>query len=123
MNQGIPDSAIEIENRSKNTFENGLYTKHLLDSLNIHEPVVLVTSAVHIERAEQVFKKCGIEVVPFPCDYDIVNVKQYITDYFWPNIEIISKWKLLLKEWVGIAEYKFRGKISLLNYRKTGLRN
>jgi len=51
---GLPDDILIIENKSKSTYENALFTKNLL--LNQHfESIILVTSAYQSRRARHIF--------------------------------------------------------------------
>jgi uncharacterized SAM-binding protein YcdF (DUF218 family) len=57
----FPDSALIVESESKNTYENALFTKKMIDSLNLNGSFILVTSAIHMPRAMAVFKKVGFK--------------------------------------------------------------
>lgn len=107
---GIPKQDLIIENRSRTTFENAMYTKKIIDTLKLRPPFILVTSAMHIPRAEKVFIKAGLPVVPFPSDYRVLNKKFYIDDYIIPKINIINDWTFFLKEVVGTVGYKLFNK-------------
>lgn len=108
---GIPASDLIIENRSRTTFENALYTKKIVDSLKIKPPFVLVTSAMHIPRAERVFTKAGLPVVAYPSDYHVLDKRFDFDDYLIPNLNTILDWTGFLKEVVGILGYKLFGKV------------
>jgi uncharacterized SAM-binding protein YcdF (DUF218 family) len=82
---GIPGQDLIIENQSRTTFENAMYTKKIIDTLKLRPPFVLVTSAMHVPRAEQVFTKAGLPVIAFPSDYRVLNKKFYIDDYIIPE--------------------------------------
>ncbi len=103
---GIPPCDLIIENRSRSTFENALYTRKIIDSLQLQPPFVLVTSALHIPRAEKVFTKAGLPVVAFPSDYHAIDKKFDFDDYIVPKINIMNDWTFLLKEIIGIAGYQ-----------------
>ena len=103
---GIPKQDLIIENHSRTTFENAMYTKKIIDTLKLRPPFVLVTSAMHIPRAEKVFTKAGLPVVAFPSDYRVLNKKFYIDDYILPKINIINDWTSFLKEVIGTVGYK-----------------
>ena len=62
----LPDSAILIEQKSRNTFENAAFSKQLLLQKHLLPPYLLVTSAWHMRRAQYIFKKQGIDIVSFP---------------------------------------------------------
>ncbi len=107
---GIPASDILIETKSRNTYENALYTKELLEAKGIekNQRLLLITSAFHIPRAEKCFKKVNLEVVPFSVDFQ-AHPLDFHPEYFIPSTSGIDNWQLLIKEWVGIVVYKMRG--------------
>lgn len=103
---GVPAKDLVIENKSKTTFENAAYTKKIIDSLKLHPPFVLVTSAIHCPRAERVFAKAGIQVIAFPSDFHVFNKKFNFLDYFIPEAYVMNDWASFLKEVVGVLGYK-----------------
>lgn len=110
LSNGINDSDIIIESNSRNTFENAVYSKEITDSLHLQPPFILITSAMHMKRSENVFKKANLACVSFPCDYK-VNAEEFsVEDYIIPNISLLNKWAFLLKEIVGLYVYKLTGK-------------
>lgn len=110
LDGGVPDHDIIVEDASRNTVENASYTKRIVDSLQLKGPLVLITSATHIPRAKRVFESKKIQVIPFPCDYDVINKKFHFSDYFWPDIKVLGNWKFVLKEWAGLVVYQVTGK-------------
>jgi uncharacterized SAM-binding protein YcdF (DUF218 family) len=54
--QGFPPAKILIENKSKSTYENAIYTKKIVEA-NCWESIVVVTSQFHAQRAEYLFRK------------------------------------------------------------------
>jgi uncharacterized SAM-binding protein YcdF (DUF218 family) len=106
---GVPDSAIIIDSKSRNTDENARYTKKILDSLRIPPPYLLITSARHIRRAQAVFTHQGIAVDVFPSAFDVrrdaIGMNSFI-----PQFYVLASWQDLLKEIVGFAAYKITGK-------------
>jgi uncharacterized SAM-binding protein YcdF (DUF218 family) len=107
---GIPDSAIIIESRSRNTYENAVYSKQITDSLQLSPPFVLVTSALHMPRSAKVFKKQGFDIMPFPCDYRVTHQGFSMENYILPNSGLINEWNLFIKEIVGLWIYTLTGK-------------
>jgi uncharacterized SAM-binding protein YcdF (DUF218 family) len=59
----VPESALWLETESKNTYENAVDAKKILDEKEINK-ILLVTSAMHMPRAVAVFEKQGFEVIP-----------------------------------------------------------
>ncbi|MCW3087022.1 MAG: hypothetical protein JWQ78_408, partial [Sediminibacterium sp.] len=107
---GVHDSDIVIESRSRNTFENAVYSKRLIDSLKWKPPFVLITSAQHMRRSESVFATTGYSFIAFPCDYKVTPVTFTFEGTLLPNISLLNEWSGLLKEIVGLYVYKATGK-------------
>lgn len=106
----IPDSAMIIESESKNTYENAIFTKKLMDSLNIKGNFLLVTSAYHMPRSIAVFKKAGFKNITPYITNKISGIRRYSFDHlFIPNLGAVSSLQLLIHEWFGFLVYKMRG--------------
>jgi len=99
----FPDSVILIDEKSKNTGENAADTKLVLANANLQPPYLLVTSAFHVRRAQYIFKKKGMDVIPFPCDYIAAKSNPGVLDYFVPNIYTLYSWNFYIKEVFGLA--------------------
>ncbi len=111
IENGIPAEDVFSEVGSRDTYENAIYSKRILDSLQLKPPYVLVTSALHMRRAEAVFKKVGMDVVISPCAYETLDVKFYWKDYIIPDIDTLFQWRRFLKEAVGLWMYKLAGRV------------
>lgn len=109
-NMGIPDSCILIEGRSRNTWENALFSKQLLDQQYSTPPkCLLITSAWHIPRAAACFKKAGLPAVSYPVDY-LTEENRWAPDYWLlPDKLGFYRWEMLIKEWMGCIAYKLKG--------------
>jgi uncharacterized SAM-binding protein YcdF (DUF218 family) len=99
----VPDSAILIEQKSRNTLENAAFTKEVLQKAHLAPPYLLVTSSWHMRRSLYIFKKAGLDVVPYPCGYISGNYKLYLADYLPFDATTLSTWNLYIKEVVGLA--------------------
>ncbi|MEO6760613.1 MAG: YdcF family protein [Saprospiraceae bacterium] len=106
---GVPDSAIWVENRSRNTEENARYSRILLDSLQPTANCLLITSAWHLRRAEATFWKAGVHCQPFGTDYFSEKTNGNLLRWLEPDWEAIMKWECLGKEWVGWWVYWGKG--------------
>lgn len=100
-----PDSAILIESASRNTLENARFSKVLLDSAKLPPPYLLVTSAFHMRRSLMIFKKAGIDVVPYPANY--LSMGQATASDFIPEAGVLSSWNIYIKEVVGYVANSF----------------
>jgi len=65
---GVPDTAMLLEGRSRNTQENARFTAALLQQRGLQH-ILLVTSALHMRRAHAYFEATGLEVTPAATDY------------------------------------------------------
>jgi uncharacterized SAM-binding protein YcdF (DUF218 family) len=109
-NISIPDSNIVIESNSKNTYENAVFSKHILDSMQFKGPILLVTSSFHMRRSLAIFEKAGYKnITPFVTN-KITGLRKFEFDYcFIPNVEAIFSLNLILHEMAGYVTYKLKG--------------
>jgi len=100
---GIPAKDIITEEKSKNTYENALETKKLIDrSYPEFDSFLLVTSGIHMRRALGCFERQGLKCTPYSTDLYTNQTGNYYWDqYLIPNMSNFSQWKDLLKETVG----------------------
>ena len=110
IKMGVPPDDILIDRNSRNTYENAVYCKQIADSLQLTPPLLLITSAWHMPRAEACFKKAGLPVLPYSCDFKH-SVTNDPEDFLIPSAGALGKWSILLKEWMGLLAYKITGKI------------
>jgi uncharacterized SAM-binding protein YcdF (DUF218 family) len=108
---GIPPQDIYTDSTSKNTFENAVNTKKIVDSLHLQGTFLLISSAMHLPRAKLVFAKQGMNIMPYPCDFDSKNVgNNFIEDYLLPSGLALNRWDNFIKEIAGVIVYKITGK-------------
>ncbi|MEL6772033.1 MAG: YdcF family protein [Bacteroidota bacterium] len=114
---GVPDSALVLEPRSRNTYENAVETKRLLDARGVTD-IVLVTSAFHMPRAVRVFEAQGFSVRAAPTDFIVTDaewarVKRLRLDVLLQNLlpdaEMLQLTTRAMKEYIGTAVYRLRG--------------
>jgi uncharacterized SAM-binding protein YcdF (DUF218 family) len=102
---GIPDSSIIIENQSRNTHENILFSKKILDSLDIKSKVLVFSSAWHLPRVKLCLRN-SMEADLFACNFLSNNKRDYSpSNLLVPTAEALSNTELLFKEWVGYIFY------------------
>jgi uncharacterized SAM-binding protein YcdF (DUF218 family) len=108
---GIPDSSIVIENQSRNTIENAMYTSRLIKQINPNAKILVITSAWHIPRAklsfDKYFKDNIANVTYYPTNY-MGKTKYDWSDFIIPDISALNKWEFLIKEWIGLFVDRFR---------------
>ena len=98
----VPDSCILIEDQSRNTLENASLTKALLEKHKQRGPYLLVTSAFHMRRSARIFKKMGVDVIPYPCNY-IAGTGNFGISELVPSADALNKWSIYIKEIIGLA--------------------
>jgi uncharacterized SAM-binding protein YcdF (DUF218 family) len=113
MRLGIPADDIITEEKSKNTYQNAVESKKVLANYPDLKSYLLVTSALHMNRAEACFLKAGFtDIGTFTTDHYTGKVRGYKLDqYFLPNVSNLSDWRKVLHEWVGYVSYKIAGYI------------
>jgi uncharacterized SAM-binding protein YcdF (DUF218 family) len=106
----IPDSAMIIESESRNTYENAVFTKKIIDSLQLKGPFLLVTSGFHMNRSMAIFKKAGFDsLTPYVTNRSS-GIRRRTPDHlFIPNAGALFGSDMLIHEWVGYLIYKLRG--------------
>jgi uncharacterized SAM-binding protein YcdF (DUF218 family) len=108
---GIPKEAILIDSLSKNTYQNAVESRRLINALNLQESrFILVTSALHMKRSKACFIKQGIPVTPYSTDLFTGPKRAYHWDeYLIPSISTTDDWSTLTHEWIGYLTYKVVG--------------
>ena len=99
---------VVFESRSRNTFENAVYTKELVEP-QPGERWVLVTSAMHMPRAVGVFRKAGWSITPYPVDYQTNWPVEYSLGFHLTSG--LATFQDGLREWMGLAAYRMMGRI------------
>lgn len=108
---GIPTKDFLIESESKNTHENALFTKALLDKENITGDFLLITSAYHMRRSLGCFNKTSINVEPYSTDRYSGPRKFEFDHLFIPEASVMYDWSKLIHEIAGYITYKIVGYI------------
>ena len=111
---GVPDEAVVIEKRSRNTRQNALFTAELAAVQGI-ERVLLTTSATHMPRAEAAFRRAGLDVIPAATDHTPIppgyNLRWAGPKVLWllPTVSSLARSSRALKEHLGFLVYRLRG--------------
>lgn len=95
-----PDSSILIESQSRNTIENAVFSKPVLQHAHLQPPYLLVTSNFHMRRALMIFRKAGYNVDPYPCNFGSELNKPSFNDLI-PDAGVYNGWITYFKEMVG----------------------
>ncbi len=109
LNYGINKADILIEPSSRNTHENAVETKKLLEDQFPDGSFLLFTSALHMRRANACFTKEGIEVDIYSTNNTIVRRKNSFEFLFVPSALSIYQWDSLIHEVTGYIIYNIAG--------------
>ncbi len=108
---GIPPGDILTDGLSRNTYENAVNSKKICDSLHLNGPFLLISSAMHLPRAENLFIKQKLDIRSYPCDFMTRGVaNNFWEDYLLPSSFTINNWDIFIKELVGLVIYKILGR-------------
>lgn len=94
-----------IEDTSENTAQNAAHAATMLREVGI-DRVLLVTDAVHMSRAKQMFSKTGLTVMPAATEFR--SRKPLSVADFIPSAGALQTSHYALHEWIGIIWYGLR---------------
>ncbi|MGK9235408.1 YdcF family protein [Inquilinus limosus] len=107
---GLPEERLVLEGQARNTDENVLLLKQLVQP-QAGQHWVLVTSAYHMPRAMGLFAKAGWAVVPWPVDYRGLPPALLPRSELGEQVDVLST---ALHEWIGLLAYWATGRIDTL---------
>lgn len=109
---GVPPSAIIQESQSFNTRDNAVNTKKILDQRGINK-ILLVTSALHMPRSMEIFRKVGVESIAAPTDFLSINNENNkgwaILLELLPSADALKNTTNAIKEYIGLLIYQIAG--------------
>jgi uncharacterized SAM-binding protein YcdF (DUF218 family) len=109
---GIPRSRIILEDRSRNTVENAVFSKAMVQP-KPGERWLLVTSAYHMPRAIGAFRKARFPVEPYPVDWRTRGTEDALRPFATMG-DGLRRTDTAVHEWVGLAVYWLTGRSSEL---------
>lgn len=105
---GVDPRRIELEDRSRTTFENAVLSK-IVANPQAGERWLLVTSASHMPRAVACFWAAAFSIVPYPVDYRTRDGREWLRP-----VESIAAGlgdlDLAAHEWLGLVVYRLLGR-------------
>jgi len=105
---GVNPDDIIIEAEATDTKDHPIYVKKIVGS----DRFILVTSATHMPRAMGLFRKNGMDPIPAPTDYQIMEREGGLTPGdFFPNAGSLEKAGQAIHEYLGIVWAKLRDQI------------
>lgn len=99
---------IIYEKYSRTTYENARYASSAVSDFD--KKWILVTSAVHMPRSIGLFRKEGLNVVPYPVDY--IKEDKHSSKPFSPKLFISNYFRFnqVMKEYISLLAFYVLGK-------------
>lgn len=103
LSSGFEVEATWLEDKSRTTSENARFSSEILKTAGVRK-ILLVSSAYHLKRAQLLFAREGMVVVPAPTFF----VSKLPTDVrsFLPNAFALNDSAMALHEWLGYFYYR-----------------
>ncbi len=106
---GVDSTRVLLAEGSRNTREDAQEVVRVLGEKDERYDVLLVTSAVHMDRASKVFRKAGIGTLEAPTDYMTECAFQWKLLKFLPSADALHVVDLALHEYYGLLAYRVLG--------------
>lgn len=116
MELGVPEDALILQDGSSNMRDDVALSTELILSKDFKD-VLLVTSALQMDRAMLLFKETVLNIIPAPTDYEVtLDDWQVLTSWDWrdivtnllPTSEAFQQTYSVLWEYFGMTFYRVR---------------
>ena len=108
MEWGVPSDVIFLEGSSRNTRENAVYARNVLDTMHC-DGVLLVTSAAHMPRAVAAFRGAGVSVLPVSADVRVAKDGAFTALALLPDAGALEMTSSAIREFIGQWVYAWQG--------------
>lgn len=109
--QGLDLQRVIFERESRNTYENAVYSYHIV-SPKAAEKWVLITTAWHMPRSVGIFCKANWPVIPYPVDHQTQKGHLFRLNFdLSGNLVAVQT---AFKEWLGLLAYRVSDKTTAL---------
>ncbi|BCS52726.1 YdcF family protein [Geobacter sp. SVR] len=109
IDMGVPPDRILIEDKSRDTIENALFSKKVLAREGLKKPI-LVTSAFHMRRSVEAFRRAGLEVTAVPSSLRTAPDRAMVWADWLPDSSNLEATSAALREYLGLIYYRLAGK-------------
>ena len=113
LDLGVPEGAIRVEPKARNTEENAMFVEKILEprnTQNTRKRVLLVTSAWHMRRSVLMYRKYApsLEIIPAAADYEatVQTGRPFSLKDLWPDATMFYANSYILKEYIGYWGYR-----------------
>lgn len=107
---GIPDQRILLEESSASTYENAVNATQIVRDHGFQQ-VYVVTQGWHLHRALLCFRKQGLDVTGSGSSWMSYRIRLHWYRHALPSLGAIKTQTQMLREWVGLAWYRFKERI------------
>lgn len=113
---GIPAEAIQVQDQASNLRADAALCAPILALQNVKH-ILLITSAIQMDRAYFLFRQLDVEVTPAPADYRVsLQDWETLTSWNWrsiitklmPTSEAFEQSVAVLWEYVGLTFYRIK---------------
>jgi uncharacterized SAM-binding protein YcdF (DUF218 family) len=108
---GIDKARLMMERRSRNTFENAIFTREMAEP-KPGQRWLLVTSAFHMPRSVGLFRKAEFPVEPYPVDWRVGTSWRDACSFSPVAGDGFARTDTAVREWMGLLAYWITGKTS-----------
>lgn len=105
---GIEPERVLIEDKSRNTRENALFSAEIIRDRKL-EKLLVVTSAFHMQRAVRCFEVVGLAVDALPVDYKSYDPAHF-SGSFIPRSKSLFESSYAIRELAGRVVYRLSGR-------------
>jgi len=110
---GVAKSRLILERQSRNTYENAQFSR-LVAMPKPGERWLLVTSAYHMPRSMELFRKAGFPVEAYPVDWQAAaggpgGFGFYVIAHY--GLQAVD---IAVREWLGLIAYRIAGRTGAL---------
>lgn len=105
----VPESDIILDETARNTRENALRSREILQKDFPRAKVLLITSAFHLRRARACFHKVGLEPEVFSAGFLSLDWNGLGLAAWVPSGLALHYWQILIHEWIGYIMYALVG--------------
>jgi uncharacterized SAM-binding protein YcdF (DUF218 family) len=102
---GVPANQVLVEQKSRDTVENAKYCKEIMLRHGFRSPL-LVTSAYHMRRSIEAFKRAGLSVTPLPAQFLTGSDLPVIWADYLPTAGALHASSRALHEYMGLLFYR-----------------
>jgi uncharacterized SAM-binding protein YcdF (DUF218 family) len=104
---GVKPQDMVLESNSRDTAEEAKIIAKMIG----REKFILVTSAAHMPRSMALFRRCGLQPIPAPTDFQAPPSQSSAPFRFFPRAESLGQTKIAVHEYLGLAWAWLRGAI------------